>query len=292
MPGDGWVHLGNGLITVRQPWSLVILSHWPWLAPFLALKGYLIVMEESFSKLSSHLQTVLSDLDKCVDDFAGKWSSPNLPTACAFCLSRLGAVLRMIDGKPTSQIQPSIDELNRLKVLAGSPFIEFEKKCFLSFHESALANAHVIFGDAAKASNLTKWSDMACGDDVCFEMSDFHSGMKEITNIFMGLPRFGELVVELRREVITFEANAQCMRLTEGLPTGKAEPDSSETANLAELRKQCGERNAELMEDKKADERLAILKIEFPKLNLNKDSLNTINRTHRNRMNRNNNKVK
>lgn len=289
MPGDGWVHLGSGLIPVRQPWSLVILSHWPWLAPFLALKGYLIVMEESFSKLSSHLQTVLSDLDKCVDDFAGKWSSPNLPTACAFCLSRLGAVLRMIDGKPTSQIQPYIDELNRLKVLAGSPFVEFEKKCFLSFHEAALANAHVIFGDAAKASNLTKWSDMACGDDVCFEMSDFHSGMKEITNIFMGLPRFGELVVELRREVITYEANAPRSGLAEELTADEAEPAPKK--KLAELRERCAKRNIEL-EDMKPDERLAILKEEFPTLALDKFRLRSVSRTHRNRINRNNSDAK
>ena len=170
-------------------------------------------MEESFSNLSSHLQTVLSDLDKCVDNFSGKWDSPNLPNACAFYLCRIGAVLRVIDGNPISQIQPYIDELNRLRVSSESPSVEFERKFFLSFHEAALATARGVFGDAARASNPSKWLDMTCGDDVCFEMADFHSGMKKITEDFMALPRFGELVVELRREVITFEANAQCCLL-------------------------------------------------------------------------------
>lgn len=35
MPGDGWVHLGNGLITVRQPghWELPLVTR---LTPVLA----------------------------------------------------------------------------------------------------------------------------------------------------------------------------------------------------------------------------------------------------------------
>ena len=56
---------------------------------------------------------------------------------------------------------------------------------------------------------------------------------------------------------------------------------------LAEKRKQCGIRNRQLMDsDMKPGERLAILKTEFPELELNVDKLNTINRTHVNAQNR------
>ena len=188
---------------------------------------------KSFSGLSAPIQAALGDLGKCIDRFSGHWDSSNLANSFAFYLCRIGAVLRFVDGSPTSQIQPYIDELNKLRVSANSPLVEFDNQFYLSFHEAALATAQSIYGNAAKASDPTKWLEMECGDDVCFDAGDFYSGMEEIKEAFKILPSFSQLVVELRREVIAYEANE-----IEGEKTNKksgagrpryAEPEDAKT---------------------------------------------------------------
>jgi len=160
---------------------------------------------KSFSGLSAPIQAALGDLGKCIDRFSGHWDSSNLANSFAFYLCRIGAVLRFVDGSPTSQIQPYIDELNKLRVSANSPLVEFDNQFYL----------------------------MECGDDVCFDAGDFYSGMEEIKEAFKILPSFSQLVVELRREVIAYEANE-----IEGEKTNKksgagrpryAEPEDAKT---------------------------------------------------------------
>lgn len=69
-------------------------------------------------------------------------------------------------------------------------------------------------------------------------------------------------------------------------------PDKPLTENQeTELRKDCGKRNRELMDkENSVDERLEILKAEFPELNLDKPKLEIIQRTETNR--NNNSKMK
>lgn len=65
---------------------------------------------------------------------------------------------------------------------------------------------------------------------------------------------------------------------------GKSETDDSQP--LSELRTECGDRNRRLMNKGiNRDERLSILTPEFPKLNLDKNKLATIQRTEKNRAN-------